>query len=231
MCPTLIRTQYHHPLKECRAKSSKNMKENSRNLTASKREFPREWKRYFKIAFQSTRFPMESNFQPLILDLNTTSSNNIPTILFSNFLHRSSKAKYLKNFTILSIIFVQEMHLIRGKRFKKIWSDLAYARLLFFYFVPEVTKLNSIKNNLNSNISRIISYIFVPGSFIPRFSIFPLISLSIDFFLFSTSFLFASLQFPIYEQNTHFHLRFRDINEVSAVAAFFHFRSSKLRVP
>lgn len=105
MCPTLIRTQYHHPLKECRAKSSKNMKENSRNLTASKREFPREWKRYFKIAFQSTRFPMESNFQPLILDLNTTSSNNIPTILFSNFLHRSSKAKYLKNFTILSIIF------------------------------------------------------------------------------------------------------------------------------
>lgn len=105
MCPTLVRTQYHHPLKECRAKSSKNMKENSRNLTASKREFPREWKRYFKIAFQSTRFPMESNFQPLILDLNTTSSNNIPTILFSNFLHRSSKAKYLKNFTILSIIF------------------------------------------------------------------------------------------------------------------------------
>lgn len=127
MCPTLVRTQYHHPLKECRAKSSKNMKENSRNLTASKREFPREWKRYFKIAFQSTRFPMESNFQPLILDLNTTSSNNIPTILFSNFLHRSSKAKYLKNFTILSIIFVQEMHLIRGKYFKKIWSDLAYA--------------------------------------------------------------------------------------------------------
>lgn len=112
MCPTLVHTQYH-PLKECRAKSSKNMKGNSKNLqwrveTRVSSRIKRFIGIFKTIAFQSTRFPMESNFQPLILDLNATPSNNISTILLSNFLHCFfPKAKYLKNsrFTILSIIF------------------------------------------------------------------------------------------------------------------------------
>lgn len=161
MCPTLVHTQYH-PLKECRAKFSKNMKGNSKNLqwrveTRVSSRIKRFIGIFKTIAFQSTRFPMESNFQPLILDLNATPSNNISTILLSNFLHCFfPKAKNIwkipvsRFYRLYSDICRRErrMHLILRKRFKEIWSDLAYPRTIIILLSNSSQKLRSIEFNI-----------------------------------------------------------------------------------